>query len=351
MLLERMAFFLYELLQPDLPFLKQPLQENQGFTMIRYLVTGGAGNIASALVHGLAKDKNNFIVVADNLLTGDIRKVPRNLENVKFIKCDCNTYDDIAPLFSTYRFDYVFHYAAVVGVARTLNNPLWVLRDISGIENILNLSKNTGVDRVYYSSSSEVYGEPFEFPQNEETTPLNSRLPYAVVKNVGEAYLRTYYKEFGLKYVVFRFFNTYGPNQSEDFVVPRFLRRALMNEDINIYGDGSQTRTFCYVDDNIEACLKIHNSKMEADTINIGSDHEISILELANIIISMTRSRSKIVFMPPLAEGDMSGRRPDIAKMKRVLDRELTPLDVGIRRLVHHYTEKNEVGYSPREES
>ena len=309
--------------------------------MTRYLITGGAGNVASALVNALAKNRDNSIVIVDNLLTGSLEKVPLELENVTFIKCDCNNYNDIAPVFSTYRFDYVFHYAAVVGVKRTLNNPLWVLRDITGIENILNLSKNTGVQRVYYSSSSEVYGEPFEFPQNEKTTPLNSRLPYAVVKNVGEAYLRTYYREFGLKNVIFRFFNTYGPNQSEDFVVPKFLHLALRNEDITIYGDGSQTRTFCFVDDNIEACLKIHDSDIEADTINIGSDKEITILDLAKRIVEISGSKSEIVFKPPLLEGDMSGRRPDISKMRRALNRDLTPLDEGIQTLLEHYSNKN----------
>ena len=308
--------------------------------MTNFLVTGGAGNIASALVNALASSEDNFVVVADNLLTGRLDKIPLHLSNVNFIKSDCNAYNDIAPLFFTYKFDYVFHYAAVVGVERTLNNPLWVLRDISGIENILKLSKNTGVKRVYYSSSSEVYGEPFEFPQNEETTPLNSRLPYAVVKNVGEAYLRTYYREFGLKYVIFRFFNTYGPNQSEDFVVPRFVKQALKNEDIAIYGDGSQTRTFCFVDDNVEACLKIHNNELEADVINIGSDEEISILTLAERIIQITQSRSKIVFKPPLPEGDMAGRRPDISKMRQALEQRFTPLDEGISKLIKYYKEK-----------
>ncbi len=305
--------------------------------MPNFLVTGGAGNIASALVAALAREAGNQVVVADSLLTGSLAKVPRDRPNVRFVKCDANDYHDIAPLFFTYRFDYVFHYAAVVGVQRTLDNPLWVLRDITGIENVLKLSKNTGVRRVYYSSSSEVYGEPSEYPQNEITTPLNSRLPYAVVKNVGETYLRSYYREFGLNYVIFRFFNTYGPNQSADFVVPRFLRAALAGEDITIYGEGAQTRTFCYVDDNIEACLSAHRSELASETINIGSDDEISILELARRIIAITGSRSRIVHKPPLPEGDMAGRRPDVTKMRRLLGRELTPLDEGIRRLIAHY--------------
>ena len=305
--------------------------------MTNFLVTGGAGNIASALVNALSKDKDNFIVIADNLLTGSLDKVMTHLENVKFIKCDCNDYNGISPLFFTYRFDYVFHYAAVVGVERTLSHPLWVLRDITGIENIVNLSKNTSVKRVYYASSSEVYGEPFESPQHEDTTPLNSRLPYAVVKNVGETYLRTYFREFELNYVIFRFFNTYGPHQSEDFVVPRFVKRAMKDEDIAIYGDGSQTRTFCYVDDNVDACLSLHRSDVQAETINIGSDVEISILSLAEKIIDITNSKSRIILKPPLPEGDMARRKPDVSKMLRLLNRDLTPLEEGIGKLVSHY--------------
>lgn len=306
--------------------------------MTRILVTGGAGNIASALIASLASNPENEIIIADNLLTGDMKKVPLHLGNVTFIKCDVNDYNDISPLFFAYNFKYVFHFAAVVGVQRTLQHPLWVMHDIHGIEHVLNLSKNTGVERIYYSSSSEVYGEPFEIPQNESTTPLNSRLPYAIVKNVGEAFLRTYYKEFGLNYLIFRFFNTYGPNQSEDFVVPRFVRQALNNEDITIYGDGSQTRTFCYVDDNVEACINAHyTGQNENDTINIGSDTEFSIRTLAETIIEVTGSVSKIKYLPPLAEGDMTRRKPDITKMRGLLDHELVPLAEGIRRLIDHY--------------
>lgn len=313
--------------------------------MTKILVTGGAGNIASALIARLATRPDNQIVIADNLLTGDLSKVPQHLDNVHFIKCDVNDYNDISPLFFAYNFEYVFHFAAVVGVQRTLQNPLWVLHDIRGIEHILNLSKNTGVRRVYFSSSSEVYGEPFEIPQNEHTTPLNSRLPYAIVKNVGEAYLKTYHREFGLNYLIFRFFNTYGPNQSEDFVVPRFVRQALKNENITIYGDGSQTRTFCYVDDNVDACLTAHyTGAIENDTINIGSDAECTIRELAEKVIEITGSGSRLVFLPPLKEGDMTRRKPDIGKMRKLLDRDLVPLEEGIGRLVTHFRERDGTG-------
>ena len=213
-----------------------------------------------------------------------------------------------------------------------------VLRDIEGIRHIFELSKLTGVKQVFYSSSSEVYGEPVSMPQHEEMTPLNSRLPYAIVKNVGEAFCKSYFHEYGLAYTIFRFFNTYGPGQSEDFVVPRFIKAALRNEPIFIYGDGAQTRTFCYVDDNIEATLRVMESDFgKNDTINIGSDEEISMLELATKIIAITGSASSLIHLPSLSEGDMSRRKPDITKMKNFLNRPLIPLDEGIRKLIQHY--------------
>lgn len=302
------------------------------------LVTGGAGNIGSALVRALVKRPDTNVIVADNLLTGSIEKIKLDSMNFTFVKCDVNDFDDISSLFYRFRFTHVFHFAAVVGVQRTLANPLLVLRDITGIENVLRLCKNTGVRRVYFSSSSEVYGEPFEIPQNENTTPLNSRLPYAVVKNVGEVYLRTFQREFGLPYTIFRFFNTYGPRQSEDFVLPRFVRAALDGKPLQVYGDGSQTRTFCYVDDTVDTCVTVHaEAACENDVINIGSDDEMSILNLAQAVIRLTGSNSVIEFLPPLTEGDMSRRCPDNSKMRELLKRHLVPLQEGVKRLVEHF--------------
>lgn len=305
--------------------------------MKNYLVTGGAGFIGSCMAEKLAMDPNIKVVVVDNFITGAPEKLPDThlYPNVRFIKCDVNRYEDIASVFHAYKFEYVFHYAALVGVKRTLQNPVAVLEDIKGLENILRLSKNTNVKRVFYSSSSEVYGEPVEFPQNENTTPLNSRLPYAVVKNLGEAYLKSYKQEFDLNYTIFRFFNTYGPKQSKDFVVSKFIRSALKNEDITIYGDGSQTRTFCYVDDNIEACFNtIANQNFINEVINVGGNEEITILQLANTIIDLTESGSKIVHLPPLPEGDMTRRCPDITKMNTLLQRPRVALEEGLKRVL-----------------
>ena len=168
------------------------------------LVTGGAGFVGSCLAERLISDPENYVVIVDDLSTGDIAKLPKTPQtNWRFIKCNANNYRDIAAVMHSFQFDYVFHYAAVVGVLRTQMYPVSVLHDITGFENVLNLSKNSHVKRIYFSSSSEVYGEPVELPQNEHTTPLNSRVPYAVVKNIGEAYVKSYHKEFGLDYTIF----------------------------------------------------------------------------------------------------------------------------------------------------
>ena len=301
----------------------------------KILITGGAGFVPSSTAHRLLEDPSNFIVLVDNFLTGNIENVPNN-PNCKFIKCDVNNYEDVAPIMCSYQFDYVFHYAAVVGVKRTLENPKMVLDDIQGIKNVLDLSKSTGVKRVFYSSSSEVYGEPVHLPQNEETTPLNSRLPYAVVKNVGESYFKSYQQEFGLDYTIFRFFNTYGPKQSTDFVMSKFIRAALAHEDITLYGDGLQTRTFCFIDDNTEACINAMKSdEFVNEVFNIGSDLIYSIKELAEIIIRLTKSNSKIVHLPALPDGDMTRRQPDITKMRQLLNRDLIPLEKGILNILN----------------
>lgn len=302
----------------------------------KILITGGAGFIGSSLAERLATNEENYVVIVDNLLTGDINKIPKSKhQNVKFIKSDVNDWKDIASVFHAYAFDYVFHYAAVVGVKRTLQHPVMVLNDLKGINNILTLSKNTGVKRVFYTSSSEVYGEPVEYPQNEYTTPLNSRLPYAIVKNAGEAYLRSFKKEFDLDFTIFRLFNTYGPKQSTDFVISKFITAAMKDKDITIYGDGSQTRTFCYIDDHLDAvCECFYNQKLLNEVGNIGTDKEISVLELAKLIIKITKSRSSIIHLPSLKEGDMTRRQPDITKMKELLDRDFTSLEVGIKQVI-----------------
>lgn len=309
--------------------------KGQGFERT-ILITGGAGFIGSCLAERLVNQPENLVVVVDNLLTGELRKLPTPKQgNLVFIRADVNNLEDMTSIFHRYAFDFVFHYAALVGVKRTQAHPIMVLNDVNGFRNILSLSKNTGVQRVFFSSSSEVYGEPVEFPQNELTTPLNSRIPYAIVKNLGEAYFRSYHKEYGLPFTIFRFFNTYGPRQSTDFVISLFISRALRNEDILIYGDGLQTRTFCFIEDNLDATVKaLFENKSLNDVVNLGNDEEVTILDLAKTIIQMTGSKSGISHVPRLSEGDMSRRQPDVSKMKELLGRNLVSLEDGLAEIL-----------------
>ncbi len=302
--------------------------------MVNVLITGGAGFIGSSLADRLLQEDRYQVTLVDNLLTGEMWKVP-NHPRCKFVRGDVNRYEEIAAIMSGQAFDYVFHYAAVVGVKRTIENPVMVLSDIDGIRNILSLSKDRGVKRVFFSSSSEVYGEPVELPQHEERTPLNSRLPYAVVKNVGESYFKSFHKEYGMNYTIFRFFNTYGPKQSTDFVISKFIRLARANQNISVYGDGSQTRTFCYITDNTECVVSILKEElMMNEVINIGSERDVTILELADLIIRLTGSSSKIEFLPPLKEGDMTRRKPDASKMMKILNHNLVSLEEGIQKIL-----------------
>ena len=301
--------------------------------MKKVLITGGAGNIGSSLVRVLLNTGKYHVTVLDNLSTGSTKNIPNTQqENFNFFDGDVNCLKDVIKVFRDNNFDYVFHYAALVGVERTQQNPLKVLEDIEGIKNILNLSVEHNIDRVFYSSSSEVYGEPVEIPQNEITTPLNSKLPYAIVKSVGESFMRTFHEHYGLDFTIMRFFNTYGPRQKNDFVISKFIELAAENKDLTIYGDGSQTRSFLHVDDNIEFTIKIlEEKKLINDVVNVGSDVEITIIDLANLIIESLDSKSKIVFLPPLKEGDMTRRQPDISKMKSVFNKKIISLKDGIQ--------------------
>tara|TARA_B100000963_G_scaffold343408_1_gene345193 strand:- start:435 stop:1355 length:921 start_codon:yes stop_codon:yes gene_type:complete len=304
--------------------------------MKNILVTGGAGFIGSSLVDKLLL-KNYFIIIADDLSTGNLKNIQKT-QKTKFVKCDVNDFNQIKKIFNKYKIDYVFHFAACVGVIRTIKNPIKVLNDIDGLKNIFFLSSKYKVKRIFFSSSSEVYGEGFKIPQNETTTPLNSRLPYAVVKNIGESFCKSYNQEYKLNYTIFRFFNTYGPKQTENFVVSLFIKAALKNKNLLIYGKGNQSRTFCYIDDTIDAIMNSFEKKIFInDIVNIGNDKITSINELARKIIKITNSKSKIKKIKPLKEGDMFQRQPEISKMKKLLNRKLLNLDQGIRKILGNF--------------
>ncbi len=307
--------------------------------MKRVLVTGGAGNVGGALAEGLVKTNNYFVTIVDNLETGSVSKLPpKEYKNWDFFEVNVNDFDSISKIMIGGNYDYVFHYAALVGVERTLSRPLDVLEDIKGIEHVCKLCVQENVKRLFFSSSSEVYGEPVEFPQNEESTPINSKLPYAKVKAIGESYLQAYHQEYGLDYTIFRFFNTYGPKQSEDFVLGRFIRTAIKGEDITVVGDGSQTRTFCHIDDNLKVTLAaLEYGYFLNDTINLGNDNELSILDLAKTVIAVLNSKSRIVHIPERVEGDMRRRLPDLSKLRKHYKAPLISLEAGIKMVADSY--------------
>jgi len=300
------------------------------------LVTGGAGFIGSALCRKLI-GFGVKVICFDNLSTGNIDNIKDcRKRNFIFIKGDVNNFKDLKSVFDNHKIDYVFHYAALVGVKRTLIKPLEVLKDLEGIKNILELSRLTKVKKAVYASSSEVYGDPVEFPQREDSTPLNTRLPYALVKTAGEVYFKSYYEVFGLPTTSLRFFNVYGPRQDATpygFVVAIFIKQALSNKNLTVFGDGSQTRDFTFIEDNLNASLQaLRCRESDGQSINIGTGKETTILSLAKKIIKISGKPLKPVFLSARKVGDMRGRRPDISKMKNILKyKPKYSLDKGLR--------------------
>ena len=291
-------------------------------------VTGGAGLIGLSVCRELLKRGHEvYLYDLGEQVIRNKTKIPKNVNILIGSILDKHTLTT-----SMKNCDYVFHLAAMLGVKYTEDNKLSCLEvNCTGTKNVLEAATTNKVKKFIFASSSEVYGEPVEIPQKEATTPLNSKLPYAVVKNLAESYFRTYQKEDNINYTIFRLFNTFGPLQSDDFVITKFINQAIANKDLTVYGDGSQTRTFCYIDDNIDCTIKcLLENKYTNDVLNIGSDEEMSILSLAKLVIKLTKSQSKIIHLPPLKEGDMSRRKPDISKMNSILNRKIVSLEDGI---------------------
>lgn len=307
------------------------------------LITGGAGFIGSHLAEKLLR-YGSRVICFDDLSTGSEDNAREFIDdkNFVFIKGDTNEKADISAVFKTHPIDYVFHYAARVGVLRTLDQPLDVLRDVDGIKYILELSHKHGVKKLVFSSSSEVYGEPVEIPEREDGH-LNAQLPYAVVKLLGENLLRAYYETHGFPTCSLRFFNVYGPKQessSYGFVAGVFIEQALKGIPLTVFGDGTQTRDFVYIDDNINASiLALLNEKTNGESINIGTGRPITILDLAERVVSISgNSALKIALKPLRAGGEIKHRFPDISKMNALLNH--TPeysLNEGLKKTFEWY--------------
>lgn len=306
-----------------------------------FLVTGGAGFIGSHLCEHLLA-LGNQVVCFDNLSAGRLENIEHLKDNFLFTKGDTNNFAELEKVFREHKFNGVFHYAAVVGVKRTREKSLAVLNDIDGTRNILKLAVKHGNPKIVFASSSEVYGEPVEIPE-VESGHINPHLPYAVVKLYSENLMEAYWREYGLPTCSLRFFNVYGPRQESSdygFVAGIFIRRVLENKPPMIFGDGTQTRDFVYIDDNINASIKAFElDTTNGEVINIGTGKPTTILDLAEEVINFCGKDGKLKpeFMP--FRDDVRHRFPDVSKMRRLLNyREKTSLKEGIQKTIEWYS-------------
>jgi len=306
---------------------------------LKILVTGGAGFIGSHLCDFLLK-KVHYVICADNLLTGDIKNIKHNLQNKRF---EFMKHDVTKPLKISGRIDYVLHFASPASPVDYMNYPLETL-DVGslGTKNLLELARKKKA-RFLLASTSEVYGDPKVSPQSEEyfgnVNPIGPRSVYDEAKRFAEALTSAYVREKLVDARIVRIFNTYGPRMGLDDgrVVPNFIKQALTGQPLTVYGDGSQTRSFCYVSDMVSGIYKLMYTKM-AGPINIGNPKELKVNEFANVILKLTGSRSKIVYKP-LPQDDPKQRRPDISKAKKELGwAPEVELEEGLKRTIEWFS-------------
>ena len=302
----------------------------------RILISGGAGFLGSHLIEKL---KGCEITVIDDFSTTAVNYLPRN---VKIIK------EGVERFTTNEKFDIIIHMAARPSPDDYMEHPVeTMLSNSIGTYNMLEIARKS--DALFmYTSTSEVYGDSEIIPTPEtywgKVNPIGPRSCYDESKRFSEALCMSYYREYGLDVRIQRIFNTYGPRLRHDSsygrVISRFIYQALKGEDLTIHGDGMQTRAFLYVDDWIDATLRMLTLKnLAGEVINIGSDKEITILELANKIINLTRSTSKIKFLPSRPD-DPKRRAADISKARKLLNWEpKTSLDEGLEKTIKWFKE------------
>jgi UDP-glucuronate decarboxylase len=304
----------------------------------RILVTGGAGFVGSHLCRRLVADGHDVICL-DNYFTGTKDNVRELWHNPKF---ELVRHDVINPFFA--EVDEIFNLACPASPIHYQYNPIKTTKtSVLGIINMLGLAKEVKA-KIMQASTSEVYGDPTENPQRESywgnVNPIGERSCYDEGKRVAETLCKDYYKMHGVKIKIIRIFNTYGPNmnRNDGRVISNFITQALRNEEITIYGDGSHTRSFQYVDDLIEGMIKVMATEDDfSGPVNLGNPHEISVMDLANIIIKLTDSKSKIVTLP-LPNDDPKMRRPDITLARRLIDyNPSVPLEKGLLNTIEYF--------------
>ena len=299
------------------------------------LITGGSGFVGSYLCEKLINDGHKIIVI-DNLLTGSTKNINNLLdnENFSFIEHDVQDHIEIED-----KVDYVLHFASAASPKAYTEHPVNTLKAGSvGTINTLGLAKKHSAEYLL-ASTSEVYGDPLISPQNEEywgnVNPNGERSMYDEAKRFAEAAVATYSRSYGLKTKIVRIFNTYGPRMqlNDGRVVTNFIVQALRNENITIYGDGTQTRSFSYVEDTVAGIISLMNST-EYDVFNIGNPNEMTVGQLAEKIIKLTDSTSEIKYLE-LPNDDPKQRKPDITKAKTKLNWEpKVNLDEGLAKTI-----------------
>ncbi len=308
--------------------------------MARVLVTGAAGFIGSHLSERLL-DLGHSVVGMDNLLTGDVANI-EHLTGRDFVFVKHNVTNYIAlegPL------DQIFHFASPASPIDYLRVPIQTLKVGSlGTHNCLGLAKAKKA-RFLLASTSEVYGDPLVHPQREDywgnVNPVGPRGVYDEAKRFAEAMVMAYHRVHGVESRIVRIFNTYGPSMrlEDGRAIPAFMGQALRGEDLTVFGDGSQTRSLCYVSDLVEGIIRLMASDV-VDPVNLGNSEELTIRALAERIISLTGSRSRIVTRP-LPVDDPRVRRPDITRARKLLGWEpRVPLDEGLRRTLAYFRKR-----------
>jgi UDP-glucuronate decarboxylase len=304
---------------------------------MKILVTGGTGFIGNHLCRRLLNE-GNYVICLDNNFTGTIDNIKDLLANpnFKFIE-----FDIIKPFY--YDVDQIYHLACPASPIAYQKDPIKTIKTcVDGTLNAISVA-NTCKARILFSSTSEVYGDPKISPQIEEywgnVNPIGIRSCYDEGKRIAETILMEYHRKFGLEVRIARIFNTYGPkmNKNDGRVVSNFINQCIKNQDITIYGDGSQTRSFCYVDDTIDGLIKLMNNNETCGPVNIGNPHEITIKNLTEILLQMTNTTSKIVYNE-LPSDDPTKRKPDITKAIKFLNWvPKVDLNEGLKKTIEYF--------------
>lgn len=304
------------------------------------LITGGAGFIGSHLTK-FHLAKNDEVVVVDNFVTGNKKNLPSESESLKIIEADIVNYDfDHLPAF-----DIIYDLASPASPKDFQNLAIEILKTNSlGLINVLDFFIKSNSKTLVFSSTSEVYGDPLEHPQKESyfgnVNPNGIRSCYDESKRFAEALMMAYFRKYNKDIRIARIFNTYGPYMKRDDgrVVSNFVNQAIDNRPLTVYGNGSQTRSFCYVSDMVEGLYSLATTNdCAGEIINIGNPSEKTILEIADIIKKLTQSRSEIIFKS-IGADDPKKRCPDITKAKKLLSwQPKTKLEDGVKKTIEYF--------------